>query len=144
MLIDENYINLGTTGTGPLGEPTDIQPTENFFEAGASYAPVVIQNKNSIANETLPPIFSLEVIGGLRYTHFGLGLQRAGNPGVEGSRNRVDFFGGNRFKIRPRPKVTLIEKYTLGGGGSHFAWTFSSLIDTDFASACPAGADIRC
>jgi hypothetical protein len=132
VLIDENFINLGTTGTGPLGETTDIQPTLNFFEVGGSYAPVILRNKNSTASEPLPPIFSLEVIGGLRYTHFGLGLQRAGNPGVEGSRNLVDFFGGNRFKIRPHPKVTLIEKYTLGGGGSSFAWTFTSLVDYRF------------
>jgi len=132
VLIDENYINLGTTGTGPLGEPTDIQPTLNFFEVGASYAPLIIRNKNSTANEPLPPVFSLEVIGGLRYTHFGLGLQRAGNPGVEGSRNLVDFFGGGRFKIRPHPKVTLVEKFTLGGGGSNFAWTFTSLLDYRF------------
>jgi hypothetical protein len=132
ILIDENYINLGMTGTGPLGETTDVQPTLNFFEVGASYAPVIIRNKNSTANEPLPPVFSLEVLGGLRYTHFGLGLQRGTNPPVEGSRNLVDFFGGNRFKIRPHPKVTLIEKYTLGGGGSSFAWTFSSLIDYRF------------
>jgi len=132
VLIDENYVNLGTTGTGPLGETTDVQPTLNFFEVGASYAPVIIRNKNSTANEPLPPVFSLEVLGGLRYTHFGLGLQRGTNPAVEGSRNLVDFFGGNRFKIRPYPKVTLIEKYTLGGGGSHFAWTFSSTVDYRF------------
>jgi hypothetical protein len=138
VLIDENYINLGTTGTGPLGDPIDVQPTLNFFELGASYAPVIIGNKNSTANEPLPPVFSLEVIGGLRYTHFGLGLQRAGNPGVEGSRNLVDFFGGNRFKIRPHPKVTLIEKYTLGGGGSNFVWTFSSLLDYRFRKCLSA------
>jgi hypothetical protein len=138
VLIDENYINLGTTGTGPLGEPTDIQPTLNFFEVGASYAPVIIPNKDSTANEPLPPIFSLEAIGGLRYTHFGLELARAGNPGVEGSRNLVDFFGGGRFKIRPHPKFTLIEKFTLGGGGSNFAWTFTSLGDYRFRKCLSA------
>jgi hypothetical protein len=138
VLIDENYINLGMTGTGPLGETTDVQPTLNFFEVGASYAPVIIRNKNSTANEPLPPVFSLEVLGGLRYTHFGLGLQRGTNPAIEGSRNLVDFFGGNRFKIRPHPKVTLIEKYTLGGGGSNFAWTFTSTVDYRFRKCLSA------
>ena len=138
FLIDENYINLGMTGTGPLGETTDVQPTLNFFEVGASYAPVIIRNKNSTANEPLPPVFSLEVLGGLRYTHFGLGLQRGTNPAIEGSRNLVDFFGGNRFKIRPHPKVTLIEKYTLGGGGSNFAWTFTSTVDYRFRKCLSA------
>jgi hypothetical protein len=132
VLIDENYINLGVTGTGPLGESTNVQPTLNFFELGGSYAPIVIHNKHSTASEPLPPVFSLEVLGGVRYTHVGLGLQRAGNAGVEGNRNLVDFFAGNRFKIRPRPKVTLVEKYTLGGGGSSFAWTFTSLVDYSF------------
>jgi len=132
VLIDENYVNLGTTGTGPLGDPIDVQPTLNFFEVGASYAPVIIRDKNSTANESLPPVFSLEVLGGLRYTHFGLGLTRAGNPGVEGSRNLVDFFGGNRVKVRPHPAFTIIGKYTLGGGGSHFAWSVSGLGDFRF------------
>lgn len=138
LLLDENYINLGTTGTGPLGQTTDIQPTLNFFEVAGSYAPVIIANKHSTASESLPPVFSLEVLGGLRYTHFGLGLTRAGDPGVEGSRNLVDFFGGGRFKIRPHPKVTLIEKFTLGGGGSNFAWTFSSLVDYRFRKCLSA------
>ena len=132
ILIDENYVNLGTTGTGPLGETTDVQPTLNFFEVGASYAPVVIRDKNSTANQPLPAVLSLEVLGGLRYTHFGLGLTRGTNPGVEGSRNLVDFFAGNRIKVRPRPAFTIIGKYTLGGGGSHFAWTISALGDFRF------------
>ena len=132
VLIDENYINLGTTGTGPLGETIDVQPTLNFFEVGASYAPVIVRNKNSTANEPLPPVFELEVLGGLRYTHFGLGLQRGTNPTVEGSRNLVDFFAGNRIKARPHPAFTIIGKYTVGGGGSHLAWTFTGLGDFRF------------
>jgi hypothetical protein len=132
VLIDENYVNLGTTGTGPLGETIDVQPTLNFFEVAGSYELATIRNKNSTANEPLPPTLSLEVLGGLRYTHFGLGLQRGTNPAVEGSRNLVDFFAGNRVKVRPHPAFTIIGKYTLGGGGSHFAWTVSALGDFRF------------
>lgn len=132
VMLDENYVNLGETGTGPLGQTTDVQPTLNFFEVGASYAPVIVRNKNSSANEPLPPVFELEVLGGLRYTHFGLGLTRGSNPGVEGSRNLVDFFAGNRIKARPHPAFTIIGKYTVGGGGSHLAWTFTGLGDFRF------------
>jgi hypothetical protein len=131
ILIDENYVNLGTTGTGPLGQTTQVEPTLNFFEFGASYAPVIIRNEKATANEPLPPVFSLEILGGGRYTHFGLGLSRT-NLNVEGSRNVVDAFAGARFKMRPHPAVTLIEKFTVGGGGSNHAWTFSSLVDFRF------------
>jgi hypothetical protein len=128
FILDENYVNLGTTGVGPLGQSTDVQPTLNIFEFGGSYAPVVVSNKNSTSSTPLPPTFSLEIIGGGRYTHFGLGLDRP-NFNAEGSRNIVDAFIGNRVKVRPHPAVTLIGKYTVGGGGSHFAWTAAGLVD---------------
>jgi hypothetical protein len=132
IIIDENYMNLGTTGVGPLGEVTDIQPTLNFFEFGGSYAPIVLANENSTANEPLPPVFSLEILGGARYTHFGLGLQRGTNPPVEGSRNLVDVFGGSRIKGRPHPQFAIIGKATIGGGGSDFAWTISGVGEYQF------------
>ncbi|HSE25482.1 MAG TPA: hypothetical protein VLB68_27715 [Pyrinomonadaceae bacterium] len=128
IILDENYVNLGATGTGPLGQVTDVQPTLNIFEFGGSYAPVVIANKEATTTKPLPAVFSLEIIGGGRYTHFGLGLTRP-NFSTEGSRNLVDAFIGNRFKVRPHPAVTLIGKYTVGGGGSHFAWTAAGLVD---------------
>ncbi len=128
FMLDEYYGNLGITGTGPLGQPTDVQPSMNIFEFGGSYAPVVVPNKNSTQTTPLPPVFTLEIVGGGRYTHFGLGLTRP-NASAEGSRNIVDFFVGNRFKIRPHPAITLIGKYTVGGGGSHFAWTAAGLVD---------------
>ncbi len=128
IILDEMYVNLGGTGTGPLGQPTDVQPTMNIFEFGGSYAPVVVQNENSTTSNPLPPVFSLEIIGGGRYTHFGLGITRP-NVAAEGSRNLVDAFIGNRFKGRPHPAVTLIGSYTVGGGGSHFSWTAAGLVD---------------
>jgi hypothetical protein len=132
VIIDENYMNLGTTGTGLLGQPVDIQPTLNFFEVGASYAVVVVPNDDSTANDPLPPVFELEGLGGLRHTHFGLGIQRGTNPAEEGSRNLVDFFGGARLKGRPHPEFTIIVKSTVGGGGSNLAWTFSGVGDYRF------------
>ena len=128
FILDENYVNLGATGVGALGQVTDVQPTLNIFEFGGSYAPVVIANKNSTSSAPLPPTFSLEIVGGGRYTHFGLGLDRP-NFSAEGSRNIVDAFIGNRVKVRPTPAITLIGKYTVGGGGSHFAWTAAGLVD---------------
>ena len=128
FIFDENYVNLGTTGVGPLGQVTDVQPTLNIFEFGGSYAPIVVPNNDSTSSAPLPPKFSLEIIGGGRYTHFGLGLERP-NFSAEGSRNIVDAFIGNRVKLRPHPAVTLIGKYTVGGGGSNFAWSAAGLVD---------------
>lgn len=128
FILDENYVNLGTSGVGPLGQVTDVEPTLNILEFGASYAPVVVQNKNSSASAPLPPTLSLEIEGGGRYTHTRLELNRP-NLSAEGSRSIVDAFIGNRIKVRPHPAVTLIGKYTVGGGGSHFAWTAAGLVD---------------
>ena len=132
VILDENYMNLGTTGTGLTGQTVDVQPTLNIFEAGASYAVVVVPNEDSTANDPLPPVFELEGLGGLRHTHFGLGLQRGTNPAEEGSRNLVDFFGGGRLKGRPHPDFTIIVRSTVGGGGSNLAWTFSGIGDYRF------------
>lgn len=144
LMLDENYVNLGTTGTGPLGRNTiKVEPTLNFFEFGGSYAPVVIDNKDASASKPLPPTFSLEIVGGGRYTHFGLGLQPQNGNEVEGSRNLVDAFIGNRFKVRPHPAVTLIGKYTVGGGGSHFTWTFEGLVDFRFKKSLSAWGGYR-
>jgi len=132
LMLDENYINLGTTGNGPLRNPVKIEPTLNFFEFGASYEVVTVPNKNSTDNDPLPPVFSAEILGGARYTHFGLGLEPANRPPVEASRNLVDAFVGNRFKGRLHPAVTLIAKYTVGGGGSDFTGTATGLVDFKF------------
>lgn len=130
LIVDENYMNLGTTGTGPLGlSSVEVEPTLNFFEVAGSYELVSVPNKESTAGEPLPAKFSMEVLGGARYTHFGLGLEPANLPAVEGSRNLIDAFFGNRFKFRPRPAVTLIGKYTVGAGGSNDAETVTGLVD---------------
>ena len=144
LMLDENYVNLGTTGTGPLGRNTiKVEPTLNFFEFGASYAPVIVENKDASATKPLPPTFSLEIVGGGRYTHFGLGLEPSNGNKVEGSRNLVDAFIGNRFKVRPHPAVTLIGKYTVGGGGSHFTWTLEGLADFRFRKSLSAWGGYR-
>jgi hypothetical protein len=131
ILIDENYVNLGTTGTGPLGVPTDVQPTTNIFEIGPSFELFAAPNKESTDSKPLPPVFSVEVLGGMRYMHNGLGLTRP-NFSAEGSTNIVDGFIGNRFKVRPAPPFTLIGKWTVGGGGSDLVWTLSGLADFRF------------
>ena len=141
IMVDENYVNLGTTGRGPAGENTKIEPTLNWLEGAVSYAPLLRANENSTATKPLPPVISAEFLAGARYTHFGLGLQRGTNPEVKGSRNRVDLFVGNRIMARPHPAVTFIGKYTVGGGGSHgshFAWTFDGLVDLRFKKTMSA------
>jgi hypothetical protein len=133
LILDENYMNLGTTGSGPLGRRTvGVEPTLNFFEFGGSYELVSVPNKEATADKPLPPVFSMEIGGGGRYTHFGLGLEPQNAAPVEASRNLVDAFFSNRFKFRPHPAVTLIGKYTVGGGGSHDAETVTGLVDLRF------------
>ena len=133
LMLDENYMNLGTTGSGPLGRRTvEVEPTLNFFEFGGSYEVVSIENDESTSDKPLPPIFSVEILGGGRYTHFGLGLEPQNAEEVEASRNLVDAFVGNRFQYRPRPAVTLIGKYTVGGGGSNDTETVTGLVDLRF------------
>jgi hypothetical protein len=146
IMLDENYANLGTTGTGPLGLVTfDVQPTINIFEFGASYTFVRIANKNATASEPLPPIFTAEVLGGGRYFHLGLGLQANNNPPQEGSRNLVGPFVGNRFKVSPHKAVTLIGKYTVGGSGagSNFAWSADALMDLRLKKGFSLGGGYR-
>lgn len=132
LMFDENYVNLGTTGRGPIGQNVKVEPTLNFFEFATSYAPLIRANKEATDAKPLPPVLEVELLAGARYTHFGLGLEPANAAAVEGKRNLVDGFVGNRIKARPHPAVTLIAKYTVGGGGSHFAWTFSGLADLRF------------
>ena len=129
VLLDENYLNLTATGTGPLGVgKTDVQPTYNMFEAGVAYELYSSPNHNSSGSDPLPPVFSLDVLGGIRYTHLGVALTR---PlfSAEGSRNIVDGFAGNRIQVRPVPRFTLSGQYTVGAGGSHFSWTASGTAD---------------
>ena len=146
VMLDENYVNLGTTGTGPLGNVTvDVQPTLNVFEFGASYTFARVANKNATASEPLPPVFTAEVLGGGRYFHLGVGLRANNNPGVEGSRNLVGPFVGNRFKISPHKAVTLIGKYTVGGSGagSNFAWSAEGLVDFRLRKGFSVGGGYR-
>ena len=102
LMFDENYVNLGTTGTGPLGNASiEVEPTMNIFEFGGSYTMVAVENKKATPDEPLPPVFTAEVLGGGRLFHLGLELEPANTASVEGSRNFVGFFVGNRFKASP-------------------------------------------
>src|ERR1044071_1536982 len=132
LMFDENYVNLGTTGTGPGGNVTlDVQPTMNIFEAGGSYTAVTVRNKKATVTNPLPPIFRAEILGGVRWFHLGLGLRANNNPPVEGSRNLVGPFVGSRLKVSPHKAVTLIGKFTVGssGAGANLAWSGEGLID---------------
>jgi hypothetical protein len=132
LMFDENYVNLGTTATGPLGNVSiRAEPTMNIFEFGASYTVVSVPNKKATATEPLPPVFTAEVLGGGRYFHLGLKLEPTNLAAVEGSRNLVGPFVGNRFRVSPHPGLTLIGKYTVGGSGagSNFAWSADTLAD---------------
>jgi hypothetical protein len=135
IMFDENYVNLGTTGTGPLGNVSiKVEPTMNIFEFGGSYTAAELPNKNATATEPLPPVFTAEILGGGRYFHLGVKLEPNNVASVEGSRNLVGPFIGNRFKYRPTKAVTLIGKYTVGGSGagSLFAWSAEGLADFRF------------
>jgi len=128
--VDENYVNLGTSGIREgiiFDTPYDVQPTMNIFEAGASYTAYAVPSSDA----SMPDVFSFEVLGGLRHFHMGLELT-AGTNTAEGSRNLVDGYGGIRLKGRPHPKWTLSTKGTIGGGGSNFAWTANGLVDYQF------------
>jgi hypothetical protein len=127
--VDENYINLGTTGTlnGPLRTPYEVEPTVNIFEIGPSYTLYAVPGDDS----SMPDKFSVEALGGLRWFHLGLGLETT-NATREGSRNIIDGFAGGRVKFRPHPKFTLSTKATIGGGGSDSAWTANVLADYQF------------
>lgn len=132
LMFDENYVNLGTTGTGPLGNVSiEVEPTMNIFEFGGSYTMVAVENKKASAAEPLPPVFTAEVLGGGRLFHLGLELEPANTASVEGSRNFVGLFVGNRFKASPHKAITLIGKYTIGtsGAGSNTAWSAEGLVD---------------
>ena len=146
IMLDENYANLGTTGTGPLGLVTlDVQPTINIFEFGASYTFVKVANENATDSDPLPPVFTAEVLGGGRFFHLGLGLQANNNPPQEGSRNLVGPFVGNRFKVSPHKAVTVIGKYTVGGSGasSNFAWSADALMDLRLKKGFSLGGGYR-
>jgi hypothetical protein len=132
VMFDENYVNLGTTGTGPLGNVSiQVEPTMNIFEFGASYTAAALPNKKATVTDPLPPIFTAEILGGGRYFHLGVRLEPTNVGGVQGSRNLVGPFIGNRFKYRPTKALTLIGKYTVGGSGagSQFAWSAEGLAD---------------
>src|SRR5258705_9652875 len=132
LLFDENYVNLGTTGTGPFGNiSVKVEPTMNIFEFGGSYTAVEVPNKKATATNPLPPIFTAEILCGGRFFHLGLWLEPSNAPAVEGSRNLVGPFIGNRFKVSPNRALTLIGKYTVGGSGagSNFAWSADGLVD---------------
>src|SRR5258705_1198002 len=76
LMFDENYVNLGTTGTGPLGNVSiRVEPTMNIFEFGASYTAVSVPNKKATATDPLPPVFTAEILGGGRWFHLGVGLE---------------------------------------------------------------------
>ena len=132
VMFDENYVNLGTTGTGALGNVSvKVEPTMNIFEFGGSYTAVAVPNKKATATNPLPPIFTAEILGGGRFFHLGVGLEPSNTAAVEGSRNLIGPFIGNRFKVSPNRALTLIGKYTVGGSGagSNFAWSAEGLVD---------------
>ena len=146
LMLDENYVNLGTSGTGPLGNVTiDVQPTMNIFEFGGSYTAVSVPNKRATATDPLPPIFTAEILGGGRLFHLGVELTPNIGEAVDGSRNFIGPFVGNRFKVSPNKAVTVIGKYTVGGSGagSNFAWSAEGLVDLRLKKGLSLSAGYR-
>jgi hypothetical protein len=146
IMIDENYVNLGTTGTGPGGNVTlDVQPTMNLLEFGGSYAFAKVANEKSTTANPLPPVFTAEVLGGVRWFHLGVQLQSNNSAPVEGSRNLIGPFVGTRLKVRPNKLITLSGKFTAGGSGagSNFAWSGEGLIDFRLKKSFSLGGGYR-
>jgi hypothetical protein len=146
LMLDENYVNLGTTGTGPGGNVSvEVEPTMNIFEFGGSYTFASVPNDKATSADPLPPVFAAEVLGGGRWFHLGLGLEPTNAPPVEGSRNLVGVFVGNRLKVSPHRAITLIGKYTVGtsGVGSNFAWSAEALADIRLKKGFSIGGGYR-
>jgi hypothetical protein len=146
IMFDENYVNLGTTGTGPGGNVTlDVQPTQNIFEFGGSYRAIAVKNEKATATEPLPPIFTAEILGGVRWFHLGLGLQANNSAPVEGSRNLIGPFVGTRLKISPNKLLTVSGKFTIGGSGagSNMAWSAEGLVDLRLKKSFSLGGGYR-
>jgi hypothetical protein len=153
IMIDENYVNLGTDATGPGGlETIDVQPTQNIFEVGGSYMFAEVPNDKSTTAEPLPPAFTAEALAGVRWFHLGLRLQRKPNsplalppPPVEGSRDLFGPFVGARLKGSPHKDITLIGKFTVGGSGagSNFAWSAEGLLDWRLKKSFSLGGGYR-
>jgi hypothetical protein len=118
----------------------DVQPTLNIFEGGVAFMAADIPNKESSSASPLPPVFSAEILGGLRSLRMNLELKPSIGNSVEGSGHILDGFIGNRFKFRPHPAVTLIGKYTVGGGGSNFSYSAAGLVNVRFKKGLSATA----
>jgi hypothetical protein len=144
VFADENYVNLGTEGTRRNGNTLGVEPSMNIFEGGAIYAPVIIANKDTSSTEPLPPVFTLEILGGVRVFYLGLDLIPTNLSPVSGSRTIVDAFIGNRLSYRPVPKVTLSAKYSVGGGGSNLHGRRTRCSITGSGTTCRSPAVIRC
>jgi len=131
LFVDEDYMNLGATGTapGPLATVYNVQPTLNIFEVGPSFTAFAVGNTEN--GDPMPDVFTIEVLGGMRWTHLGLGLTTATTQ-AEGSRNIIDGFVGARVRGRPHPRFMLGGGYTIGGGGSRMAWTANFTGDFQF------------
>jgi len=146
LMIDENYANLGTTGTGPAGLVTlDVQPTQNILEVGGSYMPVRVQNSKSTATEPYLPIFTAEILGGARWYHLNLQLQANNAAPVEGTRNLVGPFVGGRFRTNPTRALGVIGKFTVGTSGvaQQFAWSLEGLVDLRLKKSFSIGGGYR-
>jgi hypothetical protein len=154
IMIDENYVNLGTDATGPGGLVTfDVQPTQNIFEFGGSYMFAEVPNDKSTTAEPLPPAFTAEALAGVRWFHLGLRLQRTTTasplalppPPVEGSRNLFGPFVGARLKGSLSKAVSLSGKFTVGGSGagSNFAWSAEGLLDWRLKKSFSLGGGYR-
>lgn len=146
LIMDENYANLGTTGTGPGGAVTlDTQPTQNIVEVGGSYMPVIRLNSKSTPAKPYLPIFTTEILAGVRWYHLNLQLQANNAAPVEGSRSLVAPFVGARFRTNPTRALGVIGKFTVGTSGvnQQFAWSLEGLVDLRLKKSFSLGGGYR-
>ena len=135
VIVDENYVNLGIQVLGSNGIPVfHVEPTINIFEGGVAYRMVAQPHRGANA-DTLPPKFSAELLGGVRWMNLNTTVRNAADVEVEGSTDLIGFFIGNRYKFNVAGPLTLVGKWTVGtsGVGSNVTATADGYADLRLA-----------
>lgn len=117
VILDEDYLNLGTEVRGSNGNATfAVEPTLNIFEGGASYELVATPHSGDTSNSR-PPAFSAELLGGVRWIRLRNRITPAGGAEVGGTTDHTGYFVGNRYKFNVSDPITLVGKWTVGTSG---------------------------
>lgn len=117
VIVDENYMNLGTEVRGSNGNVTfAVEPTLNIFEGGASYQLVATPHSGD-TSDSRPPAFSAELLGGVRWIRLRTSITPTNGAAVGGTTDLTGYFVGNRYKFNVSDPITLVGKWTVGTSG---------------------------